>query len=85
MQTLLSGTVRSFLLLVVIAVAALLFALPTIGPLLFSDMLAERFRFENLPLWLQIPAGCLAGLYFILEIGTFWRERVGTESNKPKG
>ena len=84
MDKFLSGATRLFLLLAVVAVVALLFALPTIGPLLFTDVLPERFRFENLPLWLQIPIGCLMGLYGILEIWVFWKQAVGTKSDDPK-
>jgi len=83
MEKLLSRAAQGLLLLMVIAAVALLFAMPVIGPLLFTDTVPERFRFENLPLWLQVPIGCFLGLYFLLELWAFWKFGFGTKSNGP--
>ncbi len=84
MEKLLSVATRLFLLFMVITVVVLLFAVPVIGPWLFSDSLPEKFRFENLPLWIQIPVGCFVGLYCILELWAFWKHGLGTKANDPK-
>ena len=82
MEKLLSSVTR---VLLVLAVFAVVLAVPLLVALwLFWDALPRRFDFENLPLWLKIPVGCLVGLYCILEIWVSWKDGFGRKSNSPK-
>ncbi len=58
---------RSTVLVGLILLGCIL-AVPIAGELVFSNTLPERFRFENWPLWLQIPFGIVVALYIIGDI-----------------
>jgi len=51
------------MLLGVAVMIGLVFAIPAIGELVFSDMLPERWQFLHWPIWLQIPFGTVIALY----------------------
>ncbi len=64
MERFLSGATRLLLL----GVLVIFFGI-TIGlPLLFSGTLPDRWKFDSLPRWVQVPVGMIALLYLTLEI-----------------
>ena len=64
MERFLSGATRLLLLGVLIVFFGI-----TVGlPFLFSSPLPERWEFDNLPRWVQVPAVILALLYLAFEI-----------------
>jgi hypothetical protein len=49
-------------------VAVVLFFGLTVGLQLVSGLVPERWQFDNLPRWIQIPAVIVAMLYLVAEI-----------------
>ena len=83
MEKLLSGAVRLFVVGALFVFGILCFAIPAVGPLLFDSSLPERFRFDNLPLWLQILFGLFVAFYFLLEIWVLCRHRPEKKHHDP--
>jgi hypothetical protein len=55
-------------ILMLLAAAGVVLAIPIIAQLALSDALPKRLHIENWPLWLQIPFGAMVVLYIIVDV-----------------
>ena len=55
-------------ILLLLVMVGIILAIPIVAQVVASDMLPERWKFENWPLGLQIPFAVICVLYIIVDI-----------------